>query len=576
MSGGAIVTLSSNDAVLKTPASVTVTAGSATATFSATSGAITSNQTAIVTATYNGASATASVGLAASVYVSSLSCSPTTLASGASATCTATVSSASESGARISFTSNNALLAVPVSAKLPRGTRSVKFTATAGTIATSQAALVSASLNGFSQSTSLTLSGTQQSSSTQVRLTGLACTTGTLPGGTAGLCSVTLGKVAEDATALVSLSSSNAALQLPATISTRPGQSTVQFQIDSAASAKDETAVISAQLNSDTMQETVSLAPSHDLALAVPASPIVRSGSELRFQVSAADPFAALTAGTLPRGATFDGSTGVFTWTPSTAQQGKYRLTFTAANASGETGTADSAVWVDAGEPVVDRIANGASGSVQGACSTGGIARIEGRWLTQGETASDGSGASTELAGTSVQADGTSVPILYASPTRIDILCPDAVAGLPIQLVVRTPGSVSEPVATTQNAAAPGIFTLDGSGSGQGLVSLAGESKPAMVRNYRYATQPVRPGDRILILATGVGTASNVLVRIGETEVPADSVVSVVGRPGVSQIAAVVPDDAVAGNSVRLGIAVRLPDGSSAASNMVTIAIEEK
>lgn len=558
------------------PATVTVTAGSPTATFTATSGTITSNQTAIVTATYNGASSMASVGLAVSVYVSSLSCSATTLTSGSSATCTATVSAVSESGARILFTSNNALLTVPVSAKLARGTQSVKFTATAGTIATSQAAIVSASLNGFSQSTSLSLTSTQQNSSAQVRLTGLSCTTGTLPAGSAGLCSIALGKVAEDATALVSLSSSSAALQLPATISTRPGQSSVQFQINSAASAKDETAVISAQLNSDTVQETVSLQPSHDLALVVPASSVVRSGSELRFEVSAADPSAALTAGTLPPGATFDGSTGVFAWTPGAAQQGKYRLTFAAADGSGETGTANSTVWVDAGEPVVDRIANAASGSVQSACSTGGIARIEGRWLTQGETASDASGASTELAGTSVQADGTSAPILYASPTRIDILCPEAVSGLPIQLVVRTPGSVSEPIATTQNAAAPGIFTLDGSGSGQGLVSLAGDSKPAMVRNYRYATQPVRPGDRMLILATGVGTASKVLVRIGETEVPADSVVSVVGKPGVSQIGATVPDDAVAGNSVRLGIAVQLPDGSSVSSNIVTIAIEEK
>jgi uncharacterized protein (TIGR03437 family) len=374
----------------------------------------------------------------------------------------------------------------------------------------------------------------------------------------------------------LSLSSSSAALLLPATVTTRPGQTSVQFQVNSAAGAKDETAVISAQLNADTMQETVSLQPSHDLPLVVPASEAARSGSELRFQVSSTDPSATFSAGPLPPGATFDGSTGVFAWTPRVAQQGKYPLTFTAANASGQTGTASSTVWVDAGAPVVDRIVNAASGSVQSACSAGAIARIEGRWLTQGETASDPSGASTELAGTSVQVEGTSVPILWASPTRIDILCPDAVAGVPIQLVVRTPGSVSEPVATTQTAAAPGIFSLDASGSGQGLVSLAGESKPAMVRNYRYPTQPVRPGDRILILATGVGTASNVLVRFGETEVHADSVASVVGRPGTSQIAATVPDDAVAGNSVPLGIAVQLPDGSSTQSNIVTIAIEER
>ena len=64
-----------------------------------------------------------------------------------------------------------------------------------------------------------------------------------------------------------------------------------------------------------------------------------------------------------------------------------------------------------------------------------------------------------------------------------------------------------------------------------------------MVRNYLSAAEPARPGDRIAILATGIGAASNVLVRIGEAEL--------LGRiggtsrrqtAGVSQIVAIVPD----------------------------------
>ena len=161
--------------------------------------------------------------------------------------------------------------------------------------------------------------------------------------------------------------------------------------------------------------------------------------------MSAGDQSATLTAGPLPTGATFDGSTGVFDWTPIAAQQGTYRLAFSAINSAGESGTAYSAVQVDAGEPVVDRIANAASGSVQGACSPGAIARIEGRWLTQGDEASDPSGGSLELAGTSVVVEGKSVPILQASPTRIDILCPDAGPASSFEIAVRTPGSVSQP-----------------------------------------------------------------------------------------------------------------------------------
>jgi len=465
---------------------------------------------------------------------------------------------------------------VPASVRLARAALTAKFTATAGQIPANQAAIVTATLNGFSQGVSFTLNGTQAGSAGQVNLAALSCTPNSLPAGSTALCTITLGRVSDSATAQVSLSSSTTALQLPALVATRPGQTSVQFHVNSAVNVKDEAAVISAQLNSDTLQATVSLRPSHDLLVSVPASQAAKVASELRFQVSASDQSAVFTAGSLPAGATFDSSTGAFDWTPGVSQQGKYRLTFTATNASGYTGSALSIVHVDAGEPVVDSVINAASGSAQAACSAGAIARIAGRWLTEGDTASDPSGGSLSLAGTSVQVEGTSVPLLYSSPTRIDILCPDAAPGLPIDLIVRSPGSVSQPVQTMQNVAAPGIFTVDGSGSGQGLVTLAGESKLAMVRNYLFAAEPARAGDRILILATGIAPASIVLVRIGEVQVPADSVTSVAGRPGVLQIAATIPENAVAGTSVSLAIAVQLPDGSSASSNIVTMAVEDK
>jgi trimeric autotransporter adhesin len=574
--GGASVALSSNATALTVPSKVTVAAGSATATFSATSGTISSSQTATVTATYNSTSATASVALSASTFVSSLSCSPATLTSATSATCTVTAANGSQGQATL--TSNNPLLTLPatVTLRLRRGALTASFTATAGQITASQTAIVTATMNGTARSTTVTLNASTQQTQSLVRLLALSCAPNALAAQSTGLCSITLGTVTEAATAQVRLSSSSAALQLPAVIATRPGQTSVQFQINSAANVEDETAVISAQLNANTIEQTVSLRRSHDLAVGVPASQVVKFGSELRFQVSAGDQSAVVAAGPLPAGARFDGSTSVFDWTPSAAQQGKYRLAFTATNSAGESGTAYSSVQVDAGEPAVDRVVNAASGSVQGACSPGSIARIEGRWLTQGETASDPSGVSLALAGTSVEIEGKSVPILYSSPSRIDILCPEAGPASSFEMVVRTSGSVSQPFETMQNSVAPGIFTVDGDGSGQGLVSLAGESKLAMVRNYLSAAEPARPGDRIAILATGIGAASNVLVQIGEAEFPAESVAAVAGRPGISQIVATVPDDAAAGTSILLSIVGQLPDGSPVRSNSVSMAIEEK
>jgi hypothetical protein len=64
-SGGLTLTLSSNSASVTVPSSVTVAAGTATFGFTATVGSITTNQTAVLTASANGASPTVSLSLTA-------------------------------------------------------------------------------------------------------------------------------------------------------------------------------------------------------------------------------------------------------------------------------------------------------------------------------------------------------------------------------------------------------------------------------------------------------------------------------------------------------------------------------
>ena len=61
--GGAVIALSDDSSRLTVPSSVTVAAGSATATFTATAGRISSNRTATITATFNGVSKTVSISL---------------------------------------------------------------------------------------------------------------------------------------------------------------------------------------------------------------------------------------------------------------------------------------------------------------------------------------------------------------------------------------------------------------------------------------------------------------------------------------------------------------------------------
>ena len=83
-SGGATVTLSSNSATLTVPTSVSVAAGATSAVFTATAGAVTTNQTAVITGALNGTQ-TASVTLTAAAGTATLisvSCTPAGLSPG--------------------------------------------------------------------------------------------------------------------------------------------------------------------------------------------------------------------------------------------------------------------------------------------------------------------------------------------------------------------------------------------------------------------------------------------------------------------------------------------------------------
>ena len=156
--GGATVSISSSTSALSVPASVTAAAGTASATFTAAAGTISSNVTAGITGTSNGSSQTTYISLLAATVVGSVSCSPTNLSSGGTSACTVTLSQAASSGGvAVAVSSNNASLSVPASVNVASGATLASFTATAGTIATSQTAVVTASCNGSSQTTSISL-----------------------------------------------------------------------------------------------------------------------------------------------------------------------------------------------------------------------------------------------------------------------------------------------------------------------------------------------------------------------------------------------------------------------------------
>ena len=156
--GGATVTLSSNATALTVPASVAVGSSSTTASFKATAGTITSNQTATITATLNGSTQTDKISLAAPVLLSGLTCSPTSLSSGGTSVCTVTLTPvASTGGVSVSLSDNSSSLSAPTSVTVAAGSTSATFSVTAGSISSSTNAKLTAKLGTISKSVTLRL-----------------------------------------------------------------------------------------------------------------------------------------------------------------------------------------------------------------------------------------------------------------------------------------------------------------------------------------------------------------------------------------------------------------------------------
>ena len=156
--------LSHTASVLSAADSVTVPAGSLTASFPVTAGTVAQNQTTALTASLNGNSMPVFLtALAGSPLLQQMACAPAVLGPGMSAICTITLSQPAGEGVRIFVSSNTTLLEVPLRVSVPGGLTSSNFTVTAGDLAASQTAVITANLAGVTQAASifLVVSGTE-------------------------------------------------------------------------------------------------------------------------------------------------------------------------------------------------------------------------------------------------------------------------------------------------------------------------------------------------------------------------------------------------------------------------------
>jgi uncharacterized protein (TIGR03437 family) len=208
-----------------------------------------------------------------------------------------------------------------------------------------------------------------------------------------------------------------------------------------------------------------------------------------------------------------------FDWTAPATDVGPVRI-YVAANAANGNGRADSGDRIYTANITLTPQAAGGTrpaisqgGVVNGASFQPGI--VPGSWVTirgtnlssttrqwAGNEIIDGR-LPTNLDGVSVTINGKEAAVNFISPTQINVQAPDDAPG-PAQVVVRTRDGVSDTFSSTILRTQPAFFLF---GSPANLAAVHTDGFYVGPANFipGAAFRPARPGDTILLYATGLG-----------------------------------------------------------------------
>jgi uncharacterized protein (TIGR03437 family) len=160
------------------------------------------------------------------------------------------------------------------------------------------------------------------------------------------------------------------------------------------------------------------------------------------------------------------------------------------------------------GQPVVSAVLNGASYS--GNIAPGTWVSIFGTRLAASTATANSVPLNTMLGGVMVMFNGIAAPLSYVSPTQINAIVPFEIAValtspppiVQVPVVVTTTGGASAPLSLTLSRNSPGIFTVNGQGTGAAI---------ALDQNFN------------LISSVGTGPIVLYAAGLGPTDPPASS-----------------------------------------------------
>ncbi len=223
-----LVSLSSSNSAVSVPGTVTIAAGMTTATFQLSTKISSASSTATITATYNAVSKNAVLTVTPTpAALSSVSVNPASLTGGTSSTGIVTLSApAPGSGALVKLTSGSASVTVPDAVTISAGDTTATFAINSAAVKTATAATITAKYSSSSIDAGITLLPAPVVSISSLTVSSTIVTSGTSLTGT-----ITLTGAAPTGGVTVSLTSSDIAGSVPASVIVPSGSSSVNFAV---------------------------------------------------------------------------------------------------------------------------------------------------------------------------------------------------------------------------------------------------------------------------------------------------------------------------------------------------------
>ena len=231
----------------------------------------------------------------------------------------------------------------------------------------------------------------------------------------------------------------------------------------------------------------------------------------------------------------------------------------------------------------VEGVATNSASNLMGPIAPGEIVTIYGSGLGPRPAAqyqlNSGTQVPTQLGGVSVLFNGIAGPILYASANQVTAIVPYGVSGQSVQVTGSYQNAITVSTSVPLAAAAPALFTVDNSGTGQAVAANQDGSA-------NTAKNPAAAGSLITLYATGEGQTSPngiegkpvsvatlpilpVTATIGGLAATVQSAAEVVGNVGVMQVTVQIPGGVQPGHAIPVVLQV----GGISSPAGVTIAV---